>query len=428
MRGRRLLIPSLAVTAVLSVVVGLATATAGSTALSAKEELGRAIFFDERLSINQNQSCATCHDPAAGWAGPDSDINAHGAVYEGSILGRFGDRRPPSAAYATQAPVFHMPDAGFFVGGNFWDGRATGEELGNPAADQALGPFLNPVEQALPDAACVVYGVVNGGYDVTFQDVWGDAIDDVVWPADVEATCATEGGTVGLSDEDRILVDEAYGQIGLSIAAYEASTEVNAFTSKFDAVRMKLARFTALERQGFALFKGKGKCDLCHIAKAPKGSLPLFTDYTFDNLGIPSNPENPANVADPGFTDLGLGAFLRGRPDLAMYADENDGKFKVPTLRNVDLRPYEGFVKAFGHNGYFTSLEEIVHFYNTRDVLPTCGPGNVPEDEGVTCWPEPEYAMNVNTAELGDLKLSPRQEAAIVAFLKTLSDGYLTVP
>ena len=426
MRGRRLLLPSLAVAAVLSLALGLASATAGSTALSAEEELGRSIFFDERLSINQNQSCATCHDPMAGWVGPDGAINAAGSVYEGSIPGRFGDRKPPSSAYATQSPILHMPAEGFFVGGNFWDGRATGERLGNPAADQAQGPFLNPAEQALPDPACVVYRVVNGGYPVSFQDVWGDAIEDVSWPAGVEATCATEGGSVALSDPDRALVAEAYDQIGLSIAAYEASSEVNAFTSKFDAVQMKLARFTTLEKQGFAMFKGKGKCDLCHIAK---GTMPLFTDYTFDNLGIPSNPENPANVADPEFTDLGLGGFLRSRPDYAVYADENDGKFKVPTLRNVDLRPYEGFVKAFGHNGYFKSLEAIVHFYNTRDVLPTCDvslhPGWV---EGEDCWPAPEYATNMNTAELGDLKLSPRQEAAIVAFLKTLSDGYLSGP
>jgi len=220
-------------------------------------------------------------------------------------------------------------------------------------------------------------------------------------------------------------VNEAYDRIGLSVAEYEASQEVNAFTSKFDAVQMKVAKFTTLEKQGFALFKGKGKCDLCHISK---GSMPLFTDYTFDNLGVPSNLENPANVANPAFVDLGLGAFLEHRSEYASFAEENYGKFKVPTLRNVDLRPYEGFVKAFGHNGYFKSLEAIVHFYNTRDVLPTCDLSAHPEwVEGVDCWPEPEWAMNVNTAELGNLHLTARQEAAIVAFLKTLSDGYLPV-
>lgn len=404
------------------VVAGLGPATAGPT-LSDEETLGKAIFFDERLSINHNQSCASCHDPAVGWTGPTEAINIRGSVYEGSIPDAFGDRKPPASAYATQVPILHMPEPGFFVGGTFWDGRATGERLGSPTAEQALGPFLNPVEQALPDAACVVYGVVNGGYPVSFQEVWGNAIDAVTWPLDVQTTCATPGSVVALSEGDRALVAVAYDQIGLSIAAYEASVESNAFTSKFDARKAGLAKFTNLEQKGFALFKGKGKCDLCHIAK---GTMPLFTDYTYDNLGLPSNPENPANIADPSFVDLGLGKFLETRAEYAQYAEDNYGKFKVPTLRNVDLRPDAGFVKAFGHNGYFKSLRAIVHFYNTRDVLPTCDPAEHPGwVEGEDCWPEPEYPENVNDAELGDLKLTQRQEAAIVAFLRTLSDGYL---
>ncbi len=99
------------------------------------------------------------------------------------------------------------------------------------------------------------------------------------------------------------------------------------------------------------------------------------------------------------------------------------GKHKVPTLRNVDLRPSHEVVKAYGHNGYFKSLEGIVHFYNTRDVKPVC-PDNYTETEALTadCWPAPEVAENMNTAELGNLGLSPDEEAAIVAFLKTLSD------
>ncbi len=110
--------------------------------------LGKKLFFDQRLSVNGNQACAACHGPQVGWTGPDAEINVHGAVYEGSVAGRFGNRKPPSSGYATLSPVFNYDPVGAeFAGGNFWDGRATGWKLGNPAADQAQGPFLNPVER-----------------------------------------------------------------------------------------------------------------------------------------------------------------------------------------------------------------------------------------------------------------------------------------
>lgn len=391
-----------------------------------EEQLGKSIFFDENLSINQNQSCASCHGPEVGFTGPLTEINAHGAVYEGSILGRFGDRKPPSAAYATYSPIFYQDKSGLFVGGNFWDGRATGEVLGNPAADQALGPFLNPVEQALPDSACVVYRVCNpvvpANYPVAFEDVWGSGACDIAWPADIETVCATEGVTVSLSDEDRAKSDMAYGNIGLSIAAYEDSPEVNAFTSKFDYTYMGTAKLTKEEQRGYALFRGKGKCHRCHISN---GQFAFFTDFTFDNLGVPQNPENPAGVT-PDFVDPGLGGFL----EVAGYEEDvymaEWGKHKVPTLRNVDLRPDGGFVKAYTHNGYFKTLEGIVHFYNTRDVKPIC-PGAYTEAQALAadCWPVPEVAQTVNVDELGNLGLSTEEEAAIVAFMKALSDGYI---
>jgi cytochrome c peroxidase len=315
-----------------------------------------------------------------------------------------------------------MDKRGLFVGGNFWDGRATGEKLGNPAADQAQGPFLNPVEQALPDSACVVYRVCEASYPVSFEDVWGAGACAIAWPADIEAVCATEGATVALSDADRAKSHTAYDNIALSIAAYEASPEVNAFTSKFDYAKNGKVKLTKQEQKGFALFKGKGRCRLCHLSMARN---PLFTDFTFDNLGIPQNPENPAGTA-PGFIDPGLGGFLMNAGyDEAVYLPEW-GKHKVPTLRNVDLRPDETFIKAYGHNGYFKSLEGIVHFYNTRDVKDVC-PVDYTEAEALAanCWPLPEVLDNVNIDELGDLGLTPEEEAAIVAFLKTLSDGFV---
>jgi cytochrome c peroxidase len=281
---------------------------------------------------------------------------------------------------------------------------------------------LNPKEQALPDSACVVYRVCNATYPVSFESVWGADSCDIAWPADVETACATEGVTVALSDDDQAKSDKAYGYIGLSIAAYEDSPEVNAFTSKYDFSLVDQATLTKEERKGFALFQGKGKCKLCHISN---GEQPLFTDFTFDNLGLPKNPENPVYAYNPSFIDLGLGGFLASRPEYAAYAEDHNGMHKVPTLRNVDLRPSDDFVKAFGHNGYFKSLEGIVHFYNTRDVLETC-PVDFMEAEALTanCWPAPEVADNVNTAELGNLGLTPAEEKAIVAFLKTLSDGF----
>lgn len=360
--------------------------------------LGKLIFFDENLSLNSNQSCASCHAPEAGWTGALSSTNAHGAVYEGSVPGAFGARKPPSSAYATQSPILHLSGVkkhAVFTGGMFWDGRATGEILGNPTAEQAKGPFLNPVEQALPTAAALVGLVCGASYGDVFRAVWGESICD---PANV---------------------DQAYDNIGVSVAVFEASSEVNAFTSKFDAFRAGQARFTPAERQGWALFTGEAKCSGCHVAN---GQHALFTDYTYDNIGIPKNPENPAGL---DFTDPGLGGFLETRSDYSSSAAANLGKFKVPTLRNVDLRPSSDFVKAYGHNGYFKSLYGIVHFYNTRDVLETC-PGNYTEAQALAadCWPAPEISQNLNTAELGNLGLTLSQEQAIVAFLKTLSDGY----
>ncbi len=149
--------------------------------MTPEEELGKSIFFDDNLSINNNQSCAACHAPESGWTGPDAVINAAGAVYEGSIPGRFGDRKPPSSAYATPSPILHyviQKKEALFIGGNFWDGRATGERLGSPAAEQALGPFLNPLEQALPDAAAVITRICASAYDGLFTQVCGaDACD-----------------------------------------------------------------------------------------------------------------------------------------------------------------------------------------------------------------------------------------------------------
>jgi cytochrome c peroxidase len=384
----------------IAVAAAVTTLAAGPLELSPKEQLGKALFFDANLSTPVGQACAACHGPEVGFTGTDAAVNAAGAVYEGAVSGRFGNRKPPASAYAGDSPVFHL-DAitGNFVGGMFWDGRATGLTLGDPLAEQAQGPFLNPLEQNNASSATVVAKVAASAYASLFEQVWGSG---------------------SLSPTN---VSLAYERIARSIAAYERSKEVNPFNSKFDAYLDNKAKLTQQEADGFQLFLGKGKCANCHNATpGPSSERPLFTDFTFDNPGIPKNPANPFYTMPPEFNpdgtnwiDQGLGGFLAKEPDYAQYADANLGKHKVPTLRNVDKRPNPGFVKAYGHNGYFKSLKEIVHFYNTRDVV-------------AAHWPSPEEPLNVNTAEMGNLGLTDAEEEAIVAFLQTLTDGYTEGP
>ena len=371
--------------------------------LTAMELLGKTIFFD-KISSPGSMSCADCHAPSVGFTGPIPGINQKGSVYRGADPHRFGNRKPPSAAYATFSPVFYFDEEeGLFIGGNFWDGRATGETLGNPAAEQALGPFLNPVEQNVASKEEVLMHIAGSKYAGLWEEVWGEPV------------------AYGTQSE----IEENYDRVGLTIAAYEASDEVNPFSSKYDAYLAGEPSLTPQEIWGLELFEGKGMCSACHPSEWEEGDpLPLFTDFTFDNLGTPKNPENPFYKMDKVYLDdgtainpdgsewidKGLGGFLETRSEYAAMAEENMGKHKVPTLRNVGKKNGNGFVKAYMHNGVFKSLKEVVHFYNTRDV---------------EMWPEPEVAENVNDDELGNLGLTDAEEDAIVAFMMTLSDGYI---
>jgi cytochrome c peroxidase len=372
--------------------------------LTPMELLGKNIYF-EHISSPGSMSCADCHSPAVGFTGPYGGINVKGSVIRGAVPQRFGNRKPPSAAYATQSPVLYFDEEeGLFIGGNFWDGRATGEILGNPAADQAMGPFLNPVEHNMPSEKAVLEVIAASKYIKLWEEVWGSPL-----------TFTTEQE-----------IELNYGRMALAIAAYEASTEVNSFTSKYDYYLMGMVELTQQEAWGLQLFEGKGLCSACHPSEWEQGEpLPLFTDYSFDNLGAPRNPDNPFYKMDKVFLDdgspinpegsdwidKGLGGFLETHPNAAWadMAEENMGKHKVPTLRNVGKANGNGFPKAYLHNGVFKNLKDVVHFYNTRDVK---------------VWPEPEVAININTEELGDLDLTDEEEDAIVAFMMTLSDGY----
>ena len=371
--------------------------------------IGRMIFFDPSLSEPPGQSCASCHSPATGWTGPDSSVNAAGAIYEGAVHGRFGNRKPPMAAYATYSPPLHLdPEENHFVGGNFWDGRATGWLLGSPSAEQAQGPFVNPVEQNLAGHEDLVDKVCEGVYGEHFRAHFG------------RGAC-----------ENKV---NGYNAIARAIASFESSGQVNPFSSKYDSYLKDPQRspLTDQEMLGLELFdrEDKGNCAACHPSQpGPDGEPPLFTDFTYDNLGVPRNPANPwydmgaFNPSATAWVDKGLGGFLETVPRFADRTAENLGKQKVPSLRNVDLRPNADFVKAYMHNGSLKTLKETVHFYNTRDTKPACSATESPSP-GANCWPAPEMAENVNTEELGNLGLTDAEEDAIVAFMKTLSDGW----
>ena len=393
--------PSPRTLATLTLLAVATLAGAAFAGLAPVEQLGKDLFFDENLSEPVGQSCATCHGPDAGFAGPDSPINLETAAYPGAVPTRFSNRKPPTAAYAGDSPVLHLAEEEaepgedpehLFVGGMFFDGRAHGWKLQDPLAEQAQGPFLNPLEQNIAHSDLVV-DRVRQHYGDRFVQLFGtDALD----PADPDA---------------------AYDLIARAIAAYERSDEVNPFSSKYDHYLRGEATLTAEEQFGLEVFEGKALCAECHISRpGPDGSPPLFTDFTYDNLGVPRNEDlpfydMPADINPDGraYVDPGLGGFLATHPHWAAHAEENLGKHKVPTLRNVDARPSPDFVKAYMHNGVFKTLEEVVSFYNTRDT------GD---------WAPPEEPRNVNTDELGDLQLTPAEEAALVTFMKTLTDGY----
>ena len=419
------------------------------------ELLGKLLLYDKHLSVNRNQACAFCHMPETGFTGPVSELNRTTGAYPGSVRARFGQRKPQSHAYAPLAPVLHYNALrGDLVGGNFWDMRATGRRLGNPAAEQAQGPPTNPVEMGLSDIACAVFRASQRPYRALFERVWGAQAFAIAWPNDVEQVCDRPGPPppgdptpVRLIALDRGRAGTTFDQMAQSIAGYEASAEVTSFSSKYDAVLAGKAKFTPQEQAGYDLFRGKAQCNACHRDGGP-GEEPLFTDFTASNIGTPANPRLPfysenrpdaqgyaANPQGSSFVDGGVGSFLANGHPLSepsavdrrwlKLAPDNQARMRVPTLRNVDKRPAPDFVKAYGHNGYFVSLKAIVHFYNTRDVLPRCQPHD--PGEGTTCWPAPESTENMNTSHVGRLGLSDAEEDAIVSFMQTLTDGFMPV-
>jgi cytochrome c peroxidase len=158
------------------------------------ELLGKAMLYDKELSVNRNEACAFCHMPETGFTGPVSELNRTTGSYPGSVRTRYSERKPQTHSYAPLSPVLHYnPGQDDLVGGNFWDMRATGRRLGNPAAEQAEGPPTNPVEMGLPDIACAVYRASQRPYRDLFQKVWGAQAFAIAWPNDVEQVCSRPG-------------------------------------------------------------------------------------------------------------------------------------------------------------------------------------------------------------------------------------------
>jgi cytochrome c peroxidase len=441
------------------------------------ETLGELEIFDPNLSVNKNVACSYCHDPMAGYANGVSILSVFtGGSNPGSVPitvhgaypnNRIAKRNPTSYTYATYYPPLHYNQSqADFYGGNFWDGRATGYKLQNAAAEQAQDPPGDPEEMANPDPACVVWKLSLSNYKFFFEQVFGVGSLEINWPSNVQTVCSTPKGAaifgtngtpLQLSTSDRTLAGKDYDEFGQSIAAYEGSDNVSPFTSKFDYYLAGKATLTTQEQNGYDLFRGKGSCNTCHLDGRSSTLLggsdtgqaasvqPLFTDTTYNNLGLPKNVKLPwysedtpdqwgftGNPLGFGFTDEGMGLFLDGYygapPDLnwGVLLPQFEGKFQTSTARNSAMVPYPTFVKAFMHNGYLTSLKEVVHFYNTRDVYPynvlsgQCPAGTI---EKVTCWPMPEDPNNENLT-IGKLGLSSQEEDDIVVFLNTLVDGF----
>ena len=350
------------------------------------ETLGKLEIFDPNLSVNRNIACSYCHDPAAGYGNGISILSVFtGGSNPGSVPitvhgaypnNRIAKRNPQSYVYASYFPPLHYNQSqADFYGGNFWDGRATGYKLQNSAAEQAQDPPSDPEEMANPDPACVVWKISTSKYRFFFEVVFGTGSFQITWPSNVETVCSTPKGAavlggnatpLQLSTSDRTLANKDFDEFGQSIAAYESSDSVSPFTSKFDYFLAGKATLTAQEQNGYDLFRGKGGCNTCHLDGRSSTQLggsdtgqatsvqPLFTDTTYNNLGLPKNVKLPwysedtpdqwgftGNPLGFGFTDEGMGLFLDGYygapPNLSWgtLLPQFEGKFQTSTARNA---------------------------------------------------------------------------------------------
>lgn len=374
-----------------SAATSTAPAPASASALSLPAQVGQKVFFDKSLSGNRNMSCATCHDPAYAYGPPNSL-----SVQLGSDPSLSGMRAIPSLRYKDGTPPYNdvadNPDNVTLSapgGGFMWDGRA------GTLADQSAFPLLNPVEMGNKSKTAVVDAVRGGAYAALFQQAFG---------------------TASLDDPDT-----AFADVGKAIEAFEREdVSFHPYSSKYDLyVHNKLGgTLTPSERRGLMIFNSGtiGNCAACHYAGANfNGGQGLMTDYTYQAIGVPRNdtsiPNNPSPIPanrDPSYYDMGLCGPERtdhapGAPGIPT-PDPYCGVFKVPTLRNVATR------NAFFHNGVMHSLNQVVHFYNTRDTNPeywypaTGGSGAPVANPDYALFPQ--YVPNATVQKFNDLPVA----------------------
>ncbi|MCG3666115.1 c-type cytochrome [Aliarcobacter butzleri] len=340
-----------------------------------KEDLGRILFFDVNLSKNRTQSCATCHNPNAGFV-DDRDNGVKKMASLGDDGKSLGDRQAPTASYAKFSPVFHFDEkAKKYVGGQFWDGREATLE------GQAGGPPLNPVEMGMSDKKAVVDRLKeNTLYVDSFKKIFG---------ADI------------FKNDDK-----AYEAMTIAIASFERTDEFSPFDSKYDRYLKGEYDLTPLEDLGKSIFfsNNNNSCANCHVLKGEDKEGETFTNYQYHNIGTPANNElrakNGVKAIDEG---------LLANSNVSDVAQK--GKHKVPTLRNVAV------TSPYMHNGVFKDLKTVVEFYdkyNNKDR-------NI-DPETNKPWDEPEVKDNISLQELKANKLTDRKVEALVAFMKLLTD------
>jgi cytochrome c peroxidase len=364
---------------------------------AALAELGRLLFLDPNLSASRKMSCAGCHDPNNAFA----QSNDRAVQLGGADGRRPGLRAVPSLMYAQNVPPFtehYVDDDGDDsvdqgpAGGRTWDGRA------QSAHAQAMLPLLSPFEMGNANEDAVVNKVQRAAYAPKFRAAFGEKIFD-------SRAAAFKGILLAL---------ETYQQDPVAFYPY---------SSKYDAFLRRELALSAQEMRGLEIFNdpSKGNCARCHPSDMRRGALPQFTDFGFAAIGVPRNSRIAAN-ADPDFFDLGLCGPLR--LDLAEKT-QYCGFFRTPTLRNVARR------RVFFHNGVFHRLEQAVRFYAERDIRPASWYPSDPR--GVVKKFDdlpPKFRDTVDTMtpfdrQLGETPaLSSAEAADIVAFLRTLSDGY----